>query len=183
MDITSSSRTVLLPRPINGSNHIQLSATNGHCEHNNLNTGITKAVQPTPPSVRIMASGRCTAVFSSGRRKVPCDCPQGIFGIQQGAHDDPECQDCAHPLSQHEDLPLDPDFEVSEQSEPGESGLSQGLESHHLSDQSSYDAASLLEEADSQSSRVGSREVTLILHCLRGSTGKHLKSQRKGLDP
>lgn len=31
-------------------------------------------------------------------------------------------------------LPSDLDFEISEQSEPGESGLSQGLESHHLSD-------------------------------------------------
>jgi hypothetical protein len=58
-----------------------------------------------------------------------------------------------------DDLPPDLDFEVSQQSEPGESGLSQGLESHHLSDQSSHDAASL-EEADSQSSRVGSRDVT-----------------------
>jgi hypothetical protein len=26
-------------------------------------------------------------------------------------------------------------------------------------------------------------KLPLILHCLRGSTGKHLKSQRKGLDP
>lgn len=43
-----------------------------------------------------------------------------------------------------DDLPPDPDFE---QSEPGESGLPQGLESHHLSGQSSHNAASLLEEA------------------------------------
>jgi hypothetical protein len=57
-------------------------------------------------------------------------------------------------------LPLDPDFKVSEQSKPGESKLSQGLESHHLSDQSSYDATSLLEEANSQSSHVSSQEVT-----------------------
>ena len=57
-------------------------------------------------------------------------------------------------------LPSDLNFEVSQQSEPGESelgesGLSQGLESHHLSKQSSHAAASLLEEADSQSSYVG----------------------------
>src|ERR1700738_3544338 len=44
-----------------------------------------------------------------------------------------------------DELPRDLDFEVSQQSEPGESWLSQGLESHHLSDQSSHDAASLLE--------------------------------------
>jgi hypothetical protein len=46
-------------------------------------------------------------------------------------------------------LPSDLNFKVSQQSELGESGLSQGLESHHLSDQSSHDAASLLEEANS----------------------------------
>lgn len=44
-----------------------------------------------------------------------------------------------------DELPPDLDFEVSEHS-----GLSQGLESHHLSGQSSHDATSL-EEADSQS--------------------------------
>ena len=58
-----------------------------------------------------------------------------------------------------DELPPGLDFEVSQQSELGESGLSQGLESHHLSDQASHDAASL-DEADSQSSRVGSRDVT-----------------------
>jgi hypothetical protein len=58
-----------------------------------------------------------------------------------------------------DELPFDLDFEVLEQSEPGESGLSQGLESHHLSDQSSHGAASL-EEAVSQPSRVGSQDVT-----------------------
>lgn len=58
-------------------------------------------------------------------------------------------------------LPPDLDFEVSEQSEPGESGLSQGLESSHLSDQSSNGAASLLEDAGSQPSNVASRDVTL----------------------
>jgi hypothetical protein len=52
-------------------------------------------------------------------------------------------------------LPPDLDFEVSQQSELGESGLSQELESHHLSD-----AASLLEDADSQPSRVASRDIT-----------------------
>jgi hypothetical protein len=57
-------------------------------------------------------------------------------------------------------LPPNINFEVSQQSEPGESGLSQGLESHHLSDYSSQDTISLQEEADSQSSRVSSRDVT-----------------------
>ncbi|KAH8744172.1 hypothetical protein BGZ57DRAFT_1020191 [Hyaloscypha finlandica] len=36
-----------------------------------------------------------------------------------------------------DELPPDVDFEVSQESELGESGLSQGLESRHLSDQSS----------------------------------------------
>jgi hypothetical protein len=48
-----------------------------------------------------------------------------------------------------DDLPLE--FKVSQQSEAGESGPSQGLENHHLSDQTSHDGASL-DEADSQSS-------------------------------
>jgi hypothetical protein len=47
-----------------------------------------------------------------------------------------------------DELPPDVDFEVSQESELGESGLSQGLESHHLSDQSS------------QSSHVPSRHIT-----------------------
>jgi hypothetical protein len=55
-----------------------------------------------------------------------------------------------------DELPPDLDFEVSQYSELGESGLSQGLESHHLSDQRSHDAASLLEDADSQLMRVAS---------------------------
>ncbi|KAF8853979.1 hypothetical protein BDZ45DRAFT_597716, partial [Acephala macrosclerotiorum] len=58
-----------------------------------------------------------------------------------------------------DELPPGLDFEVFQQSEPGESGLSQGLESHHVSDRSGHDAASL-EEAGSQSSRVGSQDVT-----------------------
>lgn len=51
----------------------------------------------------------------------------------------------------------DLDFEVSE---VVESGLSQGLESHPSLDQSNYHAASLLEDADCQSSRAASRDIT-----------------------
>jgi hypothetical protein len=53
-----------------------------------------------------------------------------------------------------DNLPPDIDFEV------GESGLSQGLESYQLSGYSSQDAESLLDQADSQASRVSSRDVT-----------------------
>jgi hypothetical protein len=62
-----------------------------------------------------------------------------------------------------DDLPSDTDFELSQQSEllfPEASGLSQELESHHLSQQSNVDSASLLEEHDSQSSLGGSQDVT-----------------------
>jgi len=82
-----------------------------------------------------------------------------------------------------DELLLDPDFEVSEQSEPGESGLSQGLESHHLSDQSSYGAASLLEEADSQSSRVSSRDVTPDTSLSQRIDGKAFKKLKKRARP
>ncbi len=54
-------------------------------------------------------------------------------------------------------LPADVTFKVALQSESGSSGLSQGLESHYLSD---HDAESRREESDSQSSRAASREVT-----------------------
>jgi hypothetical protein len=52
-------------------------------------------------------------------------------------------------------LRSDLDIVSSQQSEPEGSGLSQGLESHNLAELSNQDASSLLEEADSQSSRVG----------------------------
>ena len=81
-----------------------------------------------------------------------------------------------------DDLPPDLDFEVSRQSEPGESGLSQGLESHHLSDQSSHNAASL-GEADSQSSRVGSRDVTPDTSLSQRIDGKAFKKLKKRARP
>jgi hypothetical protein len=54
-----------------------------------------------------------------------------------------------------DDLPSDVQFE-SQESDLGESGLSQGLESHHLSGYSNPDAASLLDDAGSVSSRAAS---------------------------
>ena len=80
-------------------------------------------------------------------------------------------------------LPSDLKFEVSQQSEPGESGLSQGLESHYLSDQSSHDAASLLEDADSQPSRVGSRDVTPDTSLSQRIDGKAFKKPKKRARP
>ncbi|KAG9234155.1 hypothetical protein BJ875DRAFT_504907 [Amylocarpus encephaloides] len=75
-----------------------------------------------------------------------------------------------------DDLPPDPDFEVSEQSEPG-------VESHYLSDQSSHDAASLLEEADSQASRVSSRDVTPDTSLSQRIDGKAFKKPKKRARP
>jgi hypothetical protein len=77
-----------------------------------------------------------------------------------------------------DELPPDLDFEVSQQSEPGESGPSQGLESHYLSDQSSRGTASL-EEADSQSSRVGSRDVTPDTSLSQRIDGKAFKKPKR----
>ena len=77
-----------------------------------------------------------------------------------------------------DDLPPDLDFEVSQQSELGESGLSQGLESHHLPDQTTHDTASL-EEADSQSSRVGLRDVTPNTSLSQRIDGKTFKKTKE----
>lgn len=75
-----------------------------------------------------------------------------------------------------DDLPLN--FKVSQQSEAGESGLSQGLESHHLADQTSHDGS--LNEADSQSSRVGSQHVTPDTSLSRRIEEGKFKKRRKG---
>jgi hypothetical protein len=79
-----------------------------------------------------------------------------------------------------DDLPLD--FKVSQRSEAGESGLSQGLESHHLSDQTSHDAAPL-DEDDSQSNRVGSRDVTPDTSLSQRIDGKAFKKPKKRARP
>ena len=69
-----------------------------------------------------------------------------------------------------DELPPDLNFEVSEQPEPSESGLSQGLESHHLSSQSSHNGAYMLvEEAD----------VTPDTSLSQGVEGGALKKPRK----
>jgi hypothetical protein len=78
-----------------------------------------------------------------------------------------------------DELPPDLDFEVSQQPELGESGLLQGLESHHLSDYSSQDTVSLQEEADSQSSRVSSRDVTPHTSVSERIDGRVSKRARK----
>ncbi|QSZ31117.1 hypothetical protein DSL72_000680 [Monilinia vaccinii-corymbosi] len=56
-------------------------------------------------------------------------------------------------------LPSDLNFEVSEHSSIGESGLSQRLESQDLFEQTSYDAVSMT-EAGNQSSSIGSGHIT-----------------------
>ena len=73
-----------------------------------------------------------------------------------------------------DDLPLD--FKVSQQSEAGESGLLQGLESHYLSDRTSHDAASL---DGGQSSHVGLRDVTPDTSLSQRIEGGEFKKPRK----
>ena len=75
----------------------------------------------------------------------------------------PFCQLTNRICSVIDELPFDLDFGLSQQFKlqfPEESGLSQELESHHLSQQSNADSASLLEEHDSQSSVGGSQDMT-----------------------
>ena len=77
-----------------------------------------------------------------------------------------------------DDLPPYLDFDVSQRSELGESRLSERLESHHLSDQTSRHAASL-EENDGQSSRVDSRDLTPDSSLSRRIDGKAPKKPKK----
>jgi hypothetical protein len=74
-----------------------------------------------------------------------------------------------------------PNFEVSQQSEPGESGLSQVLESHNLLEPSNQDASSRLEEADSQSSRI--EDVTPETSVSQRIEGKAFKKVKKRARP
>jgi hypothetical protein len=82
-----------------------------------------------------------------------------------------------------DDLPFDVQFDVSRESELGESGLSQDLESHHLSGYSSHDAASLLDDAGSVSSHAtSSRDVTpdtSLSQKIGGRASKKLKKRAR----
>jgi hypothetical protein len=83
-----------------------------------------------------------------------------------------------------DELPPHVNFEVSQESEVGGSGLSQGLESHHLSDHSSHDAASLLDYADSISSRAASsRDVTPDTSLSQRMAGRASKKLKKRARP
>jgi hypothetical protein len=70
-------------------------------------------------------------------------------------------------------------FKVSQQSEPRESGLSQGLESHYLSDYSSQDTVSLQKKANSELSRVSSRDIILHTSVSKQINKRVLKKARK----
>ncbi|ELR08217.1 hypothetical protein VC83_08021 [Pseudogymnoascus destructans] len=79
-----------------------------------------------------------------------------------------------------DELPPDLDFEVSQQSDLGGSGLSQGLQSHHLSRKSSYGAVSLQEEAESQPSRTPSRDITPDTSLSQGIDKAFKKPKKRG---
>ena len=82
-----------------------------------------------------------------------------------------------------DELPPDVHFKVSEESELGGSGVSQGLESHHLFDYSSHNVASLVNDADSISSRVSSRDVTPDTSLLQRMGGRASKKRKKRTRP
>ncbi len=82
-----------------------------------------------------------------------------------------------------DELPRDLDFEVSQQSELGEPGLSQGSESHRLSEKSIHNAVSMLDEGDSQSNRVSSRDVTPDNSLSQRIDGKAFKKLKKRARP
>jgi len=76
---------------------------------------------------------------------------------------------------------LPPDLS-SQQSEPGKSGLSQGLESHNLSELSNQDASSLLEEADSQSSVGDVTPETSVSQRIEGGASKKPKKRGRPVE-
>jgi hypothetical protein len=72
-----------------------------------------------------------------------------------------------------------PNFEVLQQSKPGESGLLQVLESHNLSEPSNQDASSLLEEAESQSSYKDITPETSVSQRIEGNAFKKPKKRAR----
>ena len=80
-------------------------------------------------------------------------------------------------------LPQNVNFEVSQQSETGESGLSQGFGLYHIADDSSQDAASVAEEKGSQSSLISSRDISPYTSVTELVEGKTSKRSRKRIRP
>src|SRR5437762_12318947 len=71
-----------------------------------LEEDIDRTAKLPAPTLRIMGSGPCTYLVSIGKIKFPCPCRQGGFNIQSNIpiQGNEECQECAHPLSSHQDI-------------------------------------------------------------------------------
>jgi len=80
-------------------------------------------------------------------------------------------------------LPPDINFEVLQQSEPGESRILPGLESHYPSDLNSQDIVSLQEEPRSQLSLVSARDITPHTSVSEQISGRVSKRARKSSPP
>ena len=61
------------------------------------------------PQVRIMASGKCTFVFTTGQLKFHCPCEKGEFHLGSMVDPNEECKLCDHKLQLHQDaVPFKP---------------------------------------------------------------------------
>ena len=84
---------------------LQPANASGYNEQTDQLTPIRTSFGFTPPFVRKMASGPCTALWVTGKRKTQCGCPNGIYEVPLGdMTPDTPCTDCAHPLSMHEEF-------------------------------------------------------------------------------
>ena len=82
---------------------LQPANASGYNEQNDQLTPTRTSFGFTPPFVRKMANGPCTALLA-GRRRIQCDCPTGIYEVPLGdLTPDTPCIDCTHPLSMHEE--------------------------------------------------------------------------------
>ena len=70
-----------------------------------LNSSVmTNAACPQIPNapVRILASGKCTFILTTGRLKFYCPCDKGTFHLSS-VDSDKKCERCEHTLNFHED--------------------------------------------------------------------------------
>lgn len=67
-------------------------------------SAMTNAACPQIPNapVRILASGKCTFILTTGRLKFYCPCDKGTFHLSS-VDPDKKCERCEHTLNFHED--------------------------------------------------------------------------------
>lgn len=57
--------------------------------------------------VRLMAAGKCTAKVKVGILEVECPCAKGLFSLYYQKDLGDKCNQCHHPITDHEDVGLD----------------------------------------------------------------------------